>query len=150
MAVNNGVWPVYDNVFKVGTEGRGSSGDKLVAIAELTTFTVKIDGKTEEWSPLELGGWLRRMMTAKSISITFSGKACPSDPGNAYIGGLAWEMGSNCNTVFEWDFPNGDSLMIPCVINVTAYGGGESTNVAGLEFEVLSDGKPTYTPKTGA
>ncbi len=32
------------------------------------------------------------------------------------------------------------------VINVTAIGGGDSTNVAVLEFDVMSHGKPTYTP----
>lgn len=146
--VNTGVWPVYDNVFKIGTEGRASTGDKLVTVKEIETFSVKIDGKAEEWSPMDLGGWMRRLMTAKSLTITLSGKACPEDPGNAYIGSKAWSTGADCNSIFEWDFPNGDKLEIPCVLNVTAYGGGDSTNVAGLECEVLSDGKPTYTPKT--
>lgn len=150
MATNNGVWPVYDNVFKIGTEGRNSAAEKKLPIAELTTFSVKIDGKAEEWSPLDLGGWLRRVMTAKSISITFSGKACPSDPGNAYVGSKAWTLGNDCATDFEWLFPNGDKLEIPCVLNVTSYGGGDSTAIADLEFEVLSDGKPVYTPKSGS
>ena len=31
-------------------------------------------------------------------------------------------------------------------INVTTPGGGDSTNVDSLEFDLMSDGKPTYTP----
>jgi hypothetical protein len=35
-------------------------------------------------------------------------------------------------------------VLVPCVINVTS-AGGDSTNVEPLEFECLSDGKPTFT-----
>ena len=34
--------------------------------------------------------------------------------------------------------------------SVTNPGGGESRNVAGLEFDVMSNGKPTFTPAAGA
>ena len=141
-----GVFPVYDNVFKINTAGRSAAAATMVPIAEMETFSVKIDGKTEEWTPMDTGGWLRRLMTAKSISISLSGKACPGDAGNDYVASKAWSTGTECNSDFEWLFPNGDKIELPCVINVTAYGGGESTKIAALEFDILSDGKPTYTP----
>ena len=43
------------------------------------------------------------------------------------------------------EFPSGAKLEFDCVLSVTNPGGGDSTNVAGLEFEVQSDGKPTFT-----
>ena len=83
---NSGVFPVYDNVFKIGTKGRASAspGD-LVQIAEMESFSVSIDGGVEEWKPMEGRGWTNRMTTAKSLTISLAGKLCPSDPGNAYI-----------------------------------------------------------------
>lgn len=141
-----GVYPVYDNAFKINTAGRGGDTAKMVAIAEMENFSVKIDGKVEEWTPMETAGWLRRFMTGKSITITLSGKRHVGDAGNDYVASKAWSTGSDCESNFEWLFPNGDTLSFPCVINVTNNGGGESTNVAPLEIDVMSDGKPTYTP----
>jgi hypothetical protein len=33
-----------------------------------------------------------------------------------------------------------------CIINLTTPGGGDSTNIDTLEFEILSDGLPVFTP----
>lgn len=141
-----GVYPVYDNVFKINTAGRDSNAASMVAVAEMENFSVKIDGKVEEWTPMETAGYLRRFMTGKSITVTLSGKRHVGDAGNDYVASKAWSIGSDCESTFEWLFPNGDTLSFPCVINVTNNGGGESTNVAPLEIDVMSDGKPTYTP----
>ena len=67
-----GVYPVYENAFKINNRGR--SGDALVTIAEMESFSVSIDGNTAEWSPLEAAGWMRRMVTGKSLTITLTGK----------------------------------------------------------------------------
>ena len=99
---------------------------------------------------MEAEGWTNRMTTGKALTISLAGKLCPSDPGNAYVAGLAWKSGTDCDTKFEWDFPNGDTLTFDCVVSVTAIGGGDSTNVAALEFDVMSHGKPTYTPVSGS
>ena len=146
MAANTGVYPVFDNVFKIGKSGRLSEASDMVSIAEMESFSISIDGNVEEWKPMESAGWTKRMTTGKSLTISLSGKHCPSDAGNAYIAVLAWKSGTDCDTKFEWDFPNGDKLEFDAVVNVTNIGGGDSTNVAALEFDVMSHGKPTYTP----
>ena len=146
MAANTGVYPVFDNVFKIGKSGRLSEASDMVSIAEMESFSISIDGNVEEWKPMESAGWTKRMTTGKSLTISLSGKHCPSDAGNAYIAGLAWKSGTDCDTKFEWDFPNGDKLEFDAVVNVTNIGGGDSTNVAALEFDVMSHGKPTYIP----
>lgn len=124
MATNTGVFPVFDNVFKIGTEGRSSAAEKMVTIAEMESFSVSIDGNVEEWKPMESEGWTKRMTTGKALTISLAGKLCPSDPGNAYIAGLAWKSGTDCDTKFEWDFPDGSKLEFDAVVSVTAIGAG--------------------------
>lgn len=139
-----GVYPVYENVFKINTKGREEG--ELTSIAEMETFEVTIDGNTVEWSPLEAAGWMRRMVTGKSLTIKLTGKRNVGDEGNDYLAGLAWSTGADCNSQLEWTMPSGAKLKYDCVVNVVNPGGGESRDVAPLEVELLSDGKPTFTP----
>ena len=41
---------------------------------------------------------------------------------------------------------SGAKLACDVVVNVTTPGGGDTTNIDGLEFEVTGYGKPTFTP----
>lgn len=145
MAVTSGVYPVFENVFKVGTAGASSTSTDMKTVADLTSFSVSIDGNVQEWTPMTTEGWVRRLMTGKGITITLSGKRNVGDAGNDYVAGLFMSTGAAAETKFEWDFPNGDKLEMDVVVNVTALG-GESTDVDVLEFNVMSNGKPTYTP----
>lgn len=142
--VNSGVFPVFENVFKVGTAGLSSQTADMKTVADLTSFSVSVDGNVQEWTPMTTEGWVRRLMTGKGITITLSGKRNIGDAGNDYIAGLFMKTGAEAETKFEWDFPNGDVLTMDVVVNVTALG-GESTDVDVLEFNVMSNGKPTYT-----
>ncbi len=146
MAVSTGVFPCYENQFKINTSS--SSTASWATIADCETFEVSFDNGVEEWTPFESEGWVRRLKTGKGITISLNGKRNIGDAGNDYVAGLAFLSGQACNSELEWTFPNGDKVLIPCVINVTA-SGGDSTNVEPLEFECLSDGKPTFTPKAG-
>lgn len=138
-----GVYPVWENKFKISTTGRNNP--TMVAIADMESFSVSIDGNVEEWSPMDMEGWLRRMVTGKALTISLSGKRNIGDAGNDYVANNAWNTGSGCETHFEWEFPSGAKLEFNCVLNVTNPGGGDSRNVAPLELEVMSDGKPTFT-----
>lgn len=141
-----GVFPVFENKFKIGTKGRSSEAADMATIADMESFSVAIDGNVEEWSPMDAEGWLRRMVTGKALTISLTGKRNIGDAGNDYVADNAWSTGVDCESKFEWEFPSGAKLAFDCVISVTNPGGGESRNVAPLEFEVLSDGKPTFTP----
>lgn len=94
---------------------------------------------------MDMEGWLRRVVTGKALTISLSGKRNIGDAGNDYVAEKAWCTGVDCETHFEWEFPSGAKLDFDCVLNVTNPGGGDSRNVAPLELEVLSDGKPNYT-----
>lgn len=146
MATTSGVYPVYENQFKINTAGRttGSGTGTMVPIADMESFSVSFDDNVEEWTPMTTEGWVRRLKTGKGITISLSGKRNVGDAGNDYVAGLAFLSGQSCNSQLEWTFPNGDKVLMDCVINVTS-AGGDSTNVEPLEFECLSDGKPTFT-----
>mgnify|MGYP000741431307 CR=1 FL=1 len=127
MSTTTGVYPVYENQFKIDkTGGDGTTEGNLTTIADMESFSVSIDGNVEEWKPFDQEGWTRRLMTGKSITISISGKRNVGDAGNDYVDGLALKTGKDA----------------------TDWGGGDSTNVAPLAFDFASDGKPTFTEAT--
>lgn len=141
MAVESGVYPCYENQFQVKADGT------YATIADMETFSVSIDNGVEEWTPFEQEGWKRRLMTAKSITLAVNGKRNIGDTGNDYIAGLFMSNGQAAQSDFKWTFPDGGSLeFVDAVVNITNMGAGDSTAVAPLEFELMSNGKPTYTP----
>lgn len=134
---------VHELTFGVNINGR--TGEATTVVKDAESLSISIDGNVEEWNPMDAEGWKRRLMTAKSLSISMGGKRNYGDPGNDYVAGLAFKIGNDCNSVFSINFPDGSKLVMDCIINVTSLG-GDSTAVDALEWEVLSDGKPTYTP----
>lgn len=146
MANKTGVYPVYENQFKIDkTGGTGAKAENLVTIADMESFSVSIDGNVEEWKPFDQEGWTRRLVTGKALTVSVSGKRNIGDAGNDYVAGLALKTGADSHTTVVWTFPSGATLTIPCVINVTEWESGDSTAVAPLAFDIMSDGKPTFT-----
>lgn len=143
-----GVFPVSNNVFKISINGRNSAPDMRV-VKELTTFSPNIDSGTEEWTPMDAGGWARKAVTSKSLTFSFSGKRYYGDPGNDYVAGLLIGIGQEVESIFEWEMPNGDKLEMDCIINLTTPSGGDATEIDNLEFELTSDGLPVFTPYSG-
>lgn len=141
-----GVYPCYENQFQIDTAASGSTA-AMKSIADCETFGVSFDNGVEEWTPFDTEGWVRRLMTAKAITISVTAKRNVGDDGNDAVAALAWVNGRNAEKDFQWTFPDGTSVLFKsAVINVTNVGGGDSTNVAPLEFEVMSNGKPQITP----
>lgn len=145
-----GVFPVYDNAFKISINGRDDIKENMVIVKEMETFSVSMDGNVEEWTPMDEEGWMRRLATGKAFTISLSGKRYIGDPGNDYVAGLAWKSGRDLDSKALWTFPSGAKLKFNCVINVTSPGGGDSTAVDALEFDLMSDGKPEFTDAPGA
>lgn len=145
MSVTSGVYPCYENQFKVDTSNTSTAS--LKTIADCESFSVSIDNGVEEWTPFDTEGWTRRLMTAKSVTVSVTAKRNVGDDGNDFIAGLAWKNGRDAEADFQWTFPDGTVVLFAdAVINVTNVGAADSTNVAPLEFEVMSNGKPTVTP----
>lgn len=139
----SGVFPVYDLIFKINTTPSATA--TLASIADMETFSLSIDGNIEEWTSMDTQGWVRRLATGKGFILSLNGKRNVGDPGNDYIHGLSFKTGRDLSSDGEIEFPDGSKLAFGCVVNVTNTSTGDSTNVAPLEFELQSDGKPTYT-----
>ena len=145
MSTTSGVYPCYENQFKIDTATSGAASFKTIADCE--TFSVAFDNGVEEWHPFEQEGWVRRLLTAKGVTISVTAKRNIGDDGNDFIAGLAWKNGREAEADFQWTFPDGTVVTFAdAVINVTNIGSDDSTNVAPLEFEVQSNGKPAVTP----
>jgi hypothetical protein len=146
------VYPVFDLEFLI-SDGKVSphspSVDAFMPVKEMETFEVAIDGTVVDWSPMEQKGWVRRLMTGKSFSISLAGKRQTGDPGNDYVAGLALKTGNACSTTAAVKFPDGALLVFDAVVDVSRHFGGASTDVSGLDFDLLSDGKPTYFEASG-
>lgn len=141
MAGVTGVYPVYENQFKIGADKETST-----TIADMETFSVSFDNGVEEWTPMDSEGWIRRLMTAKSVTISINGKRNVGDTGNDYIAAKAFVNGRAAEGYLVWNFPDGTTVELEgAVFNVTNLGAGDSTGVAPLEFEALSNGKPKVT-----
>lgn len=145
-----GVFPVNEMDFKidkssVSSRAASPSDSDFVTIADMESASIAVDTGVETWNPLEAKGWQRALATAKAITISMSGKRNVGDPGNDYVASKAWVNGQACNSTYKITFPNGDTLTVPCVIQVKSIAGADSTNVAPLEIDLVSDGKPTYT-----
>lgn len=146
MAGYTGTFPVHMMKFKIGISGINSSDDDMKPVGELESLGFSIEGSTEEWTSMDAEGWANAAMTGKKFSIDLKGKRCVGDAGNDYVAGLAWKNGPDCDSKGSIEFPNGDKLVFNCVIDATNVGGGDSTNLAPLEFKVIGKGKPTYVP----
>ena len=133
MAAKTGVYPVYENQFQVG-----ATKEALTDIADMESFSVKLDNGVEEWNPLDQKGWVRRLMTSKSVTISISGKRNFGDTGNDYVAGLALKNGRDVEGCLQLTFPNGAKLVFEnAIFNIKNWGAGKSTEVIPLEFDVM-------------
>ena len=139
------VYPARNNKFEINTAATGQT-ENYVEIKDVESYSVAIDGTVEEWHAYDAEGWVRRLLTAKSITMSLSGKRNVGDPGNDFVANKLAAMGADAETTMKWTLPSKAELVMPCVINLTTPGGGEAIAVDGLEADFLSNGKPTFTP----
>lgn len=152
-----GVHANYDISFLIDTSGLNVAAippfkptpKSFRPIKDAEVLNISFDNGVEEWNPMDSNGWVKRLLTAKSIGISITAKRNCGDEGNDYIASHYMKSGKDCYSLFEIAFPNGDEFLIPCVINVTSIG-GESTGIDTMEFEILSHGKPEYIEHNAA
>ncbi len=148
MSKVSGVYPCYENQFQIDTAASGSAAD-MKPIADCESFSVSFDNGVEEWTPFNTEGWVRRLMTAKAVTISVTAKRNVGDAGNDAVAGLAFTNGRGAEKDVTWTFPDGTNVkFVSAVINVTNIGAGDSTSVAPLEFDIMSNGKPAVTEAT--
>lgn len=143
--VTSDVFPVFDIEFKIGTKGKESSTSDMVMVKDMESFSLSIEGNTSKWNPMDMKGWSRALMTGKGMTISLKGKRNVGDPGNDYVASVAFKDGLDCSTKGEVNFPDGSKLAFDCVLDIKSFLGGESQDVAPLEFDMIVDGKPVFT-----
>lgn len=137
--MKEGVFPCYENQFQVG-----DTKETATNIADCESMSISFDNGVEEWTPYSSEGWVRRLMTAKGVTISVTGKRNVGDTGNDYVAGKAFVNGREAEGYFAWTFPDGTVVSWPeAVYNITNIGAGDSTAVGPLEFDIMSNGKPT-------
>lgn len=144
MSKTTGVFPCYDLDIQISTNG-DNEAPTFVTIKDMESASVDVDTGVETWNPFDQGGWQRALATSKAINFSFSGKRNIGDPGNDYIASKAYANGRDCDSILKITFPDNSSVQVPVVIAVTNPGSSDSTAVAPLEFDLNSNGKPTYT-----
>lgn len=143
-STTSGVFPCYENQFKVGPAGSEAPTN---AIADMEEYSVTFDNGVEEWNAYGEEGWIKRHMTSKSVKIAVKGKRNIGDTGNDMVAAIALKNGKQAQLNVLWTFPDGSTLLLAnAVISVSALNAAASTNMGPLEFEIQSNGKPTFTP----
>lgn len=140
MANFTGVFPVYDLDFEICT-----SGETFVPIKDMESAKLSIETGVETWNSISEDGWQRALATAKSFTLSMSGKRNIGDPGNDYIAGMALKNGRDCDSKIKITFPDSATFTGDVVVSISDYAGDDATAVNPLAFDLISNGKPTYT-----
>lgn len=142
----SGVFPVTDIDIEIETSG--GEAETYATVADMESMGLSIDTGVEIWTPLNTGGWQRALATAKSFVASFTGKRNIGDAGNDYVASKAFANGRDCDSKLKLTFPDGSVFTAPVVLQVKDFMGGDSTNVAPLSFDCISNGKPDFKPAT--
>lgn len=139
--MKTGVVPCYLGMIKVG-----STKEDATDISDMDTMSVTFDNGVEEWTPYGEEGWVKRLPTAKSVTVSVSGKRCIGDTGNDFVADKAFKNGQDAMGYFAIVFPDGTTVSWDnAVYSVTSLFMADATNAAPLEFDAMSNGKPVVT-----
>lgn len=141
-----GVQPEHSTTIGISTSGvpQTLSSGSYTDIPELEGCNLTIDGVTQEWTPMNMQGWNRAMVTGKKVTMSLTCNRVYGDTVHDYIAGKMMATGTSCETAIKITFPDLDTLIIPCIINVKSVG-GNTTDVDKLTFDLISNGLPEYT-----
>lgn len=142
-----GVEPNHTTTLSICATGRPAtlSEGTYSPILDLEGCNPTFNGNVVNWNPMDQGGWQRAAITGKGLTLSCTAKRNYGSTGNDYIAGLMLATGQSCESAAKIEWPNGDIMYIPCVINVKNRG-GNTVDLEQIEFDILGDGQPTYVP----
>lgn len=140
-----GVFPCYENQFKIGASG---SSTPATAIANCEQFSVTFNNGIQEWTAFENEGWLSREHTTQNIVIDVQAKRTIGDIGNDMVAACAYASRSGRKKNVLWTLPSGTTVLFTdAIINVSVdSSSGNAGDLGQLNFQIMSNGKPTVTP----
>jgi len=117
--------------------------DEYVNIDGLTNITPSVNGKVTNYTTYTDGGWDNNQVTGKGFKIAVEGYRIFGDAGNDALAKTAFKIGEEANKEFKYTFADGSALEFQAAVNVTAFSGGNPTDLIPLKAELNGKGKPT-------
>lgn len=147
----SGVTPNHESKLSICTEGRPEDIKTATydQIMDLEGCNPTINGNVVNWNPMDQGGFQRNAITGKGLNLSCTAKRNYGSKANDYIASKMLSTGQDCESVALIEWPNGDKMYIPCVIDFKSRG-GNTTDLEQIQFDILGDGKPTYVPASQA
>lgn len=142
------VFPSHHLIFKVDISAAPHTTPNFIIVKDVESIEPKLKGENKTWNPLDQAGWQRALNTGKSMEISHKGKRNQGDPGNDFIFGLMLATGNDCTVPYQIVFPDGAILSGNVVVDIATPFGGASTDLSGLEWTAIFDGKPDFTSTT--
>lgn len=133
------------------------TADTWVELIQTTAVGTTHDANVEEWDAFS-NPWTNRLATGgKKVDLSFEMKLDPTNPGHKAIRDIVYSddvtlMNNREVRITEYAKNTGDAkdrqTVYVGVIKPTAEGPQASTDVAVLNFDFMSSGKPTITEAT--
>ena len=114
----------------------------------LTNITPSVNGKVKNYTTYTDGGWDNNQVTGKGFKITIEGYRIFGDAGNDELAKTSFKIGAEANKEFKYTFADGSALEFEAAVNVTAFSGGNPTDLIPLKAELNGKGKPTEIAAT--
>lgn len=124
------------------------AGEEYVIIDGLTNISPSVNGKVTNYTTFSDGGWDNNQVTGKGFKITIEGYRIFGDVGNDELAKTAFKIGSEANKEFKYIFADGSALEFKAAVNVTAFSGGNPTDLIPLKAELNGKGKPVEVAAT--
>lgn len=140
------VYPVNANSIKVKAHSTSTQSATYNTIADMESAAINVDTGVETWYGLAEGGWQKALATSKALTVDMAGKRSYGDTGNDLIAGMWNTNGTSALVDVEITLPDTATITFTAVVQITNIWGGDATAVGALEFTLICDGKPEYTP----
>lgn len=136
--------PVFKNTFLIKV------GEEFVPIAGQTSLSVSFSKNIESYADLASEGWTRKGIVGGELVISSDVKRIAGDPGNDEVYNTLLVIDTVGTTKeCKINFSDGSSIEGNFVVAVNDFL-GESQSLENMSVEFHLDGKPTFTPATGA
>lgn len=113
--------------------------------AGITQVTPNSNDTVDNTEYYDGGGFGSADVTAKRLSLAFSGYRLQGNEAQDYVASLESAIGDDCKTLFKWTKTDGSVLTGSVTVSNVVTSGGTPSAKETFSFTVTFNGKPTYT-----
>lgn len=137
-------YPAFLDSLKVGA--LGAEADSLIVPDGIVNITPSWDPTVVTYYKRSGQGFQGGTKTGNAFTITVESYHISEDAGQKIIAATMFKFGKEAKVACEYTFGNGDVLTFNATVKITRMGGGATTDLAPLNYDLICDGKPTFTP----